>query len=132
MFKLKNKKVIVTGATGGIGNSIIKCFNDQEAKVLATGTNEEKLEKIATQRWIANYTNGYEAWAIVRDTGYPSSAITTSTDNNIRSLSGTMNGAYANRLRYISSAYTSNADNIAAAVSAQGADDKTTKLWWAK
>ena len=97
-----------------------------------TGTNEEKLEKIATQRWIANYTNGYEAWAIVRDTGYPSSAITTSTDNNIRSLSGTMNGAYANRLRYISSAYTSNADNIAAAVSAQGADDKTTKLWWAK
>lgn len=97
-----------------------------------TGTTEEKLEKIATQRWIANYTNGYEAWAIVRDTGYPSSAITISTDNDIRSLSGSMNGAYANRLRYISSAYTSNADNIAAAISTQGADDKTTKLWWAK
>ena len=97
-----------------------------------TGTEDEKLEKIATQRWIANYTNGYEAWAIVRDTGYPSSAITVSTDSDIRSLSGSMNGAYANRLRYISSAYTSNAENIASAVSAQGPDDKTTKLWWAK
>ena len=97
-----------------------------------TGTDEEKLEKIATQRWIANYTNGYEAWAIVRDTGYPASAITTSTDNDIRSLSGAMNGAYANRLRYISSAYTSNAANIEAAVARQGPDVKATKLWWAK
>ena len=43
MFNLKNKKVIITGATGGIGNSIIKSFVEQEAKVLATGTNEEKL-----------------------------------------------------------------------------------------
>ena len=46
MFNLKNKKVIVTGATGGIGNSIIECFMKHEAKVLATGTNEEKLKKL--------------------------------------------------------------------------------------
>ena len=97
-----------------------------------TGSVDEKLEKIATQRWIANYTNGYESWSIVRDTGYPTSAITTSSDNNIRSLSGEMNGGYANRLRYISSAYTSNADNIQTANSKQGPDVKTTKLWWAK
>lgn len=97
-----------------------------------SGTMEQKLEKIATQRWIANYTNGYEAWSIVRDTGYPSSAITTSSDNNIRSFSGEMNGGYANRLRYISSAYTSNGDNISQAVSVQGPDNKLTKLWWAK
>ena len=46
MFNLKNKNVIVTGATGGIGNSIIKSFVDQEAKVLATGTNEEKIKSL--------------------------------------------------------------------------------------
>ena len=46
MFNLKNKKVIITGATGGIGNSIIKSFVEQEAKVLATGTNEEKLKSL--------------------------------------------------------------------------------------
>ena len=46
MFNLKNKKVIVTGATGGIGNAIVKCFVNHEAKVLATGTNEEKLKSL--------------------------------------------------------------------------------------
>ena len=113
------------------GTSLTSDFLSSEMGTL-TGSVEEKLEKIATQRWIANYTNGYEAWSIVRDTGYPTSAITTSSDNSIRSLSGEMNGGYANRLRYISSAYTSNADNIQAAVSKQGPDVKTTKLWWAK
>jgi hypothetical protein len=113
------------------GTSLTSDFSSSEMGTL-TGSVEEKLEKIATQRWIANYTNGYEAWSIVRDTGYPASAITTSSDNSIRSLSGEMNGGYANRLRYISSAYTSNADNIQAAVSKQGPDVKTTKLWWAK
>ncbi len=44
MFNLKNKKVIVTGATGGIGDAIVKSFIKQEAIVLATGTNEEKLK----------------------------------------------------------------------------------------
>ena len=44
MFNLKNKKVIITGATGGIGNSIVKSFVQHESKVLATGTNEEKLK----------------------------------------------------------------------------------------
>ena len=113
------------------GASLTSDFSSSEMGSL-TGSVDEKLEKIATQRWIANYTNGYEAWSIVRDTGYPTSAITTSSDNSIRSLSGEMNGGYANRLRYISSAYTSNADNIQAAVSKQGPDVKTTKLWWAK
>ena len=46
MFNLKNKKVIITGATGGIGKSIIKSFVEQGAKVLATGTNEEKLKSL--------------------------------------------------------------------------------------
>jgi len=49
MFNLKNKKVIVTGATGGIGNAIIKFFIQNEAKVLATGTNEEKLKSLLDQ-----------------------------------------------------------------------------------
>ena len=106
-------------------------FSASEMGTLS-GTYEEKLEKIATQRWISNYTNGYEAWSIVRDTGYPTSAITISDNNDIRSLSGEMNGAYSQRLRYISSAYTSNGANIEAAVSKQGPDTKTTKLWWAK
>ena len=46
MNDLKNKNIIVTGATGGIGNSIIKKLYDNGANILATGTKIEKLEKI--------------------------------------------------------------------------------------
>ena len=46
MFNLRNKRVIVTGATGGIGNSIVKSFVENEAIVLATGTNNDKLENL--------------------------------------------------------------------------------------
>tara|TARA_A100001011_G_scaffold398931_1_gene505262 strand:+ start:990 stop:1721 length:732 start_codon:yes stop_codon:yes gene_type:complete len=45
-MNLKNKKVIITGATGGIGKSLVKKFSDLGSKVLATGTKEEKLNNL--------------------------------------------------------------------------------------
>ena len=44
MNSLKNKNIIVTGASGGIGNSIVEKLHDNEANILATGTRIEKLE----------------------------------------------------------------------------------------
>tara|TARA_B100001121_G_scaffold111958_1_gene98551 strand:- start:1397 stop:2134 length:738 start_codon:yes stop_codon:yes gene_type:complete len=46
MKNLKNKNIIVTGATGGIGNSIIEKLNEIGANILASGTKIEKLEEI--------------------------------------------------------------------------------------
>ena len=46
MIDLKNKKILITGATGGIGNSLVEKFNALESKIVATGTNEEKLNKL--------------------------------------------------------------------------------------
>ena len=46
MNDLKKKCIIVTGATGGIGNSIIKKLDEYGANVLATGTNVQKLEDL--------------------------------------------------------------------------------------
>jgi 3-oxoacyl-[acyl-carrier protein] reductase len=45
-MNLKDKKILITGATGGIGNSLVKKFNSLNAKILATGTNEEKLNNL--------------------------------------------------------------------------------------
>ncbi len=45
-MNLKNKKVLITGATGGIGNSLLQKFSELGASILATGTNEEKLANI--------------------------------------------------------------------------------------
>ena len=46
MNDLKNKKIIITGATGGIGSSIIKKLYGQGVNVLASGTRVEKLEEL--------------------------------------------------------------------------------------
>ena len=46
MNDLKKNNIIVTGATGGIGNSIIKKLYDNGANILATGTKNEKLEEL--------------------------------------------------------------------------------------
>ena len=46
MINLKNKNVVLTGATGGIGNCILEKLVEAEANVIATGTNENKLNAI--------------------------------------------------------------------------------------
>ena len=46
MNDLKENNIIVTGATGGIGNSIIKKLYDVGANILATGTKDEKLQEL--------------------------------------------------------------------------------------
>ena len=46
MNDLKNKNIIVTGATGGIGNSIVKKLNEFGVNILASGSKIEKLEEL--------------------------------------------------------------------------------------
>ena len=111
----------------------IDAFIASEDMASLNGTMEENLEKIAIQRWIAYFTEGYEAWAVVRDTGYPKlpGMETTALDGDMYEL-GDLNGAYPQRMRYGSSAYNTNGDNVNAALSEQGPDLQSTKLFWAK
>ncbi len=46
MIDLKNKNILITGATGGIGNSIVEKLFDCGANILASGTRIEKLEEL--------------------------------------------------------------------------------------
>ena len=48
-MNLKNKKIIITGATGGIGHSLVNKFYDYGSKILATGTNDDKLQKLKNE-----------------------------------------------------------------------------------
>ena len=57
MIDLKNKKVLITGATGGIGGSIAKKFLSLNSEVLGTGTNLSKLEKLKSE--FADVTSTY-------------------------------------------------------------------------
>ena len=46
MINFKNKKILVTGATGGIGKALVQKFVSLEGNVLATGTKNEKLDAL--------------------------------------------------------------------------------------
>ena len=49
MRGLKQKNIIITGASGGIGNAIVKELYENEANILATGTKKEKLEDLKSR-----------------------------------------------------------------------------------
>jgi hypothetical protein len=116
----------------GVDEGSIATFISSENMALLNGTTDENLEKIATQRWLGNFTNGFEAWAIVRDSGYPASLYEGVSDPDLYALGTTLNGAYPQRMRYGNGVYSTNGTNVSAANSTQGADLQGTKLWWAK
>jgi 3-oxoacyl-[acyl-carrier protein] reductase len=45
-MNLKDKKILITGATGSIGHSLVKKFYELDSIILATGTNVNKLDKL--------------------------------------------------------------------------------------
>ena len=49
MISFKNKKILITGASGGIGNELVKKFVSLGGEVLGSGTNTEKLDSIKKQ-----------------------------------------------------------------------------------
>ncbi len=46
MINLENKNIILTGATGGIGSSIVDMLIGLKANLVVSGTNEKKLEQL--------------------------------------------------------------------------------------
>ena len=49
MIDFKNKKILITGATGGIGGSLVQKFISLNGNVLGTGTKVEKLNLLKKQ-----------------------------------------------------------------------------------
>ena len=45
-MNLKNKRILITGATGGIGNCLVEKFNNLGSNIFATGTNDLKLNNL--------------------------------------------------------------------------------------
>lgn len=92
-----------------------------------SGSDEEKLEQIITQKWIALYPDGQEAWSEIRRTGYPGWVRIDSYGNQ----SAVPNGEIISRLQFPSTEYANNGTNVNDAVRMLGgADNAGTKLWW--
>jgi hypothetical protein len=89
--------------------------------VAYAGTTEEKQKQIAIQKWIALYTDPIQAWASVRRTCQP--AI-------VRPGPYAIETALPRRFYYSTTEKAVNADNVAAAVARQGADNFRTRIYW--
>lgn len=83
---------------------------------------EEKLERLITQKWIALYPLGQEAWSEYRRTGYPKFF---PVFGNV-----TPNIPVANRIPFPPSEFTRNAENVKEAIRKIGGDGYDVKLWW--
>lgn len=89
--------------------------------------NETNLEKIITQKWIATYPDGQEAWSEFRRTGYPK--LFRIANNKSGGVISTELGV--RRLPFAQSEAASNPDGLASGVSALGGPDNgATRLWW--
>ena len=92
-------------------------------------SKEEMQERIITQKWIAMFPNGQEAWSEFRRTGYPKVIPI------VNNLSGGKvdTNVQVRRMTFPRSEYSNNAAGVAAATALLGgADTGGTKLWWDK
>jgi len=114
--------------TAGIRASMIfNEINEGEMNAYLVGNvgqlatdNTLALQQIGNEKWKALFTQGIEAWTEQRRTGYP--ILSPAIDGNINEI--------PSRLTYPSIESSINKANYEAAVSAQGPDLITTKLWW--
>lgn len=93
----------------------------------ATEGFERKLERIITQKWIANFPLGLEAWAEYRRTGYPK--LMEVVDNK---SGGIVNSSQmARRLPFPTDEYNLNGANMPGALKVlNGTDNMATHVWW--
>ena len=114
--------------TAGVPNASINAMSTITIAWNAAATNEQNLERIITQKWIAMFPcGGVEAWTEYRRTGYPRLFPVV-----VNNSGGTISTALQiRRIQYPSTEYTNNATNVAAAVTTLGGPDTGgTPVWW--
>lgn len=91
------------------------------------GKFEANLERIITQKWIADFPMGVESWAEYRRTGYPRLM---PVPHNM-SGGAVSDGRGARRMPYPDTEYTENSENYAEALQMLGgSDNMATPVWW--
>ena len=92
-----------------------------------SSTNEVKLQKIITQKWIANFPDGMEAWSDHRRTGYPK--LLPILDNQSGGLITTEFGV--RRINFVSSEVSGNPGGVTTGKAKLGGPDNGgTRTWW--
>lgn len=121
---------IPTGYSDPLGDNPYSAVLSTITIAWEAGNFDKGLEKIITQKWIANFPLGIESWSEYRRTGYPRFMPVVENNSN-----GTISDTrLARRVMYPAGEYTGNRTNVTEAVSKllKGPDNMATDLWWAK
>lgn len=114
-------------------SSDVNAFNAQTDITIQwdeSDSQEHKLERILSQKWIAGFPNSFSAWVDFRRTGYP--AIEPIYHNKSGSSDGIIpDGDYIKRMRFTREEYHENKESVENAVEfLDGPDEIGTRLWW--
>ncbi len=117
------------------GTSSPIALNDQvntpalsDIPVAFAATPGKQREQILTQKWIANWPNGHEAWAEYRRTGFPKLYPRINTENTEVPADGVVR-----RTPYVSGEIATNSKGVQTGVTKLGAPDlSNSRLWWNK
>lgn len=103
----------------GVTGAAVDAYLARPDVAYQSGT--EGLRRIATQKWIALYTDGVQAWSEWRRTCVPST---------VRPGPAATQNTVPRRLQYGPLEKTVNSANVDAAIAQQGADVFSTRMWW--
>ncbi|WP_353721520.1 SusD/RagB family nutrient-binding outer membrane lipoprotein [Dyadobacter sp. 676] len=119
----------INGTTTPIAlNDMVKTPALSDIPVKFSADPAKQLEQIITQKWLANYPNGHEAWAEYRRTGYPKLYARINSDNP-----DSPKDAVVRRTPFVIGEQQTNAKAVADAITKLGGEDKSsTRLWWDK
>lgn len=88
-------------------------------------------QQIGLNRWYAVYTNGYEAWSVMRRFDldiFPDKTYTAA--NEWADTTGGVNNKMGKRINYSLATKSQNPEAVEYAISVQGPDEYSTNLWW--
>jgi len=91
------------------------------------GSNEARLKKIMTQKWLANFPNGPEGWADFRRTDYPDIILPF---EGVSGSSTVASGTWVKRVRYPDNEHRQNEDNMPEGMRSEDTDRMDIKVWW--
>ncbi len=97
-------------------------FNSYVSRPEVAWSDDDALEKIGNQKWVALFLQGFEAWSEWRRLGYPELTPAVAPMN--------ASGEIPRRQAYPTTERDINTSNYQEAVSRQGPDDLDTRVWW--
>lgn len=127
----QDKKLSYTDPSGANSYGQTDKFVAIAAKWDAGASKEQMQQRIITQKWIANWMLGNEAWADFRRTGYPYLMPATEAGNKSGGVITDL-AAGARRMPYPTDEFISNKENVENAVATllKGANTYATRIWW--